>query len=322
MWWKRLAAVVAAVVLIGGAVAIRRSLDDDEASDRAPARVVCITELADACRTAATGLDDVEVSVADAGDTLDELVASSGDTPVWVTLDPFAPMVDTARAAASRDPRFSSYEAVASADLLVAVPAERVDVLRSHCSGDPLWRCVGSAAGEPWSEIGGQVGWGAVLPGIAPADRSAVGLVSFAEAVAGYFDDTSFSRTRWEADTGFLPWVRRLVAAVPTEVIGDRSPFAVMLTRPSALNVAAATAAEVMAAGATAERVASEYPAPMVRAEVIVAAASPGDAPASFVDRLGDALVGAGWDRTATGPSGVPSPGTMLALRDLWGQLT
>lgn len=315
-------AVVAAVVLVGGALAIRRALDGGTSSSGAPTRVVCVTELADACRSAAAGLDDVELSVADAGDTLDELTATAGDAPTWVTLDPFPAMVDTTRAAAGRDVLFTSLTAVASADVVVTVPNDRVDVLRSHCTGEPLWRCIGETSGRAWTAIGGEAAWGSVLPGIGPADRSAVGLVSFAEAVGGYFGETSYSRTRWEADAGFLPWVRRLTAAVPTEVIGDRSPFAVMLTRPSALNIAAATSAEVAAAGATADRVASEYPAPMVRADVIVAATDPGEVPARFVDRLGDALAGAGWVSPASGPSGAPSAGTMLALRDLWEQLT
>jgi hypothetical protein len=322
MWWRRLGAVVVAVVLVGGALAIRSSLDDDETSGGQTTRVVCITELADACRSAASGLGGMELSIADAGDTLDELSAAAGDAPIWVTLDPFPAMVDTARTTSGRDGLFASPTLVATSDLVVTVPDERIDVLRSHCGGQALWGCVGDAAGEPWADIGGESAWGSVLPGIAPADRSALGLLTFAGAVGGYFGDTSYSRTRWEADPGFLPWVRRLTSSVPTEVIGDRSPLSVMLTRPSALNVAATTSAELTAAGATADRVASEYPAPMVRADVIVAATSPEAVPSRFIDRLGEALVDAGWDRGAAGPSASPSPGTMLALRDLWEQLT
>jgi hypothetical protein len=322
MWWRRLGAVVVAAVLVGGALALRASLDDDGTSDGAPTRIVCVSELADACRAAAEGMDDVELSIADARDTLDALATTTDDAPVWVTLDPFPAMLDTTRTTAGRDALFPAATSVASSDITVTVPDERVDVLRAHCTGEALWRCIGSASGEPWADIGGEPGWGSVLPGIAPADRSALGLLTFAEAVGGYLGDTSYSRTRWEAEPGFLPWVRRLTSAVPTEVIGDRSPLAVMLTRPSALNIAAATAAEVASAGATADRVASEYPAPMVRADVIVAATSPDAAPSRFVDRLGDALTDAGWARPASGPSGAPSSGTMLALRDLWEQLT
>src|SRR5262245_51039689 len=173
MWAKRLATILVAVGLVVGAVLIRRNVieggddDGDDTSDPAD-ELVCLTELADVCATLGASDQDLTITVEDAGETLAR-VAEGEPAPLWLTFAPFPAMVEGGLYGAEP-------EVLAATRLAVATLAERADVLATGCAQATLWRCIGDAAGEPWSALGGQETWGAVKPSVGEADASAIAL--------------------------------------------------------------------------------------------------------------------------------------------------
>ena len=167
---------------------------------------------------------------------------------MWLTVQPFPAMVDVAahgapgwrRSAApptpSPPPRSSSPRRRAAAPRC----------WRPAAPATPLWRCIGDHAGAPWTDIGGDAGVAHVRPSLgrrrdARPPRSA----SFAAAVAGYFGTPAITRSAWEADPAFMPWLRRLAGAVSPSALSAGTPLATMATRAGALDIAATTDAEV-----------------------------------------------------------------------------
>ena len=209
----RLSALAVAIVLVVGSFLVRREIIDDDNGDPSEQQadeLVCITELADVCAAFAAGNDSVTVTVEDAGATLDRLAAIDSDTepPLWLTVEPYPAMVDSIRAGTRAEPLGYSTNVLAASQLGVALPPDgRLDVLLAACDGQPLWRCIGTNAGAPWSELGGEARWGTVRPALGDVDGSALGLSSFASSVAGYFNDADVSRSRWENDPAFIPWL-------------------------------------------------------------------------------------------------------------------
>jgi hypothetical protein len=323
---RRLLAVALAALLVVGALLIRSLVRDDaDPGDRTARLLICATELAAVCATPLRGIDDVVVEPA--GDTLDRWARGDGPPAgtVWVTFQPFPAMLDELRSpgsgATSGSTSGAVTESIGSAGLAVALPADHRAVLDAHCAGQAWWRCVGAAAGTLWSQLGGNDGWGTVRPALGDAGREAVPLLALAHATAGYLGTTDIRRSDWEADPSFLPWVRRLVNTVPTTVLSGGTPYATLLTRPSALDLASTTSAEV-ARRRPPDTLTIAYPDPVMDARVVVRIA-PGQAPpAGLLDELRGRASAAGWSGPSDADHAAPSPRTLLALRQLWIEAT
>jgi hypothetical protein len=306
---RRLATAVVAVALIVGAFLIRRNVieggDDDADADEAAepaAALVCITELEQVC----AGLESqgIDVTIEHAGATLARL-ADRASVPLWLTVEPFPAMAGS----------MASSDVLAASKLAVAVPEGHRDVLTARCAGQALWRCVGGLAGEEWGDVPGRV-----EPSVGDAGRSAVALASFASAVAGYFDNAEFGSVEL-ADPSLLPWVQRLVGAVPVQSLGARSPLTTMLPRPSLVNVAATSDAELAALDAPPGELESSYPEPSMWLQAVLAAPAGAEVPPDLAADAAAALRAAGWDRPEVATQPLPSATTMLALRQLWEDL-
>jgi hypothetical protein len=322
-------------VLIVGALALRRSVLDDDADDPptgstvattiAPSEageLVCATELAAVCRAVAADHPELAVRVEDAGTTLDALAAlPDGEAaPLWVTIQPYPAMVDTLRGT-SRQPLAATVEPLGASQLAIASPDDgRADVLVASCATDPLWSCIGRWAGTPWTDIGGEAAWRTVRPSLGIVERDAVALASFAAAVAGYFGTPQVSRNTWEADPAFVPWLRRLAGAVDESVLSGGTPLATMATRAGSLDIAATTDAEL--AGLGGDRFAVNYPEPSMWVEAVLAVPDGAAAPDGLAAEAAAALAAAGWGAADTAAASVPGASTMIALRELWRQAT
>jgi hypothetical protein len=140
--------------------------------------------------------------------------------------------------------------------------------------------------------------------------------------VAGYFGTPSISRTAWEADPAFIPWLRRLADAVSPSALSAGTPLATMVTRAGALDIAATTAAERTALGATADRYDASYPEPSMSVEAVVAVPGGIAVPDDVAAIATATLVDSGWDAAAADDESLPSASTMLALRTLWQEAT
>lgn len=327
---RRLGAVLAAAALIVGAVFARRALDDEDAAadddppvDVVPTTLLCITELRAACLAVAADHPELEVTVEDAGRTLDRLavLADPDEASLWATLEPFPAMVDVLRTTGGLALIEADVAPIAATRTAIALPSgARDDLLLAECADGALWRCVGDAAGVAWTEIGSDTDLGTVRPALGDVESSASALASFAAAMAGYFDDPDISRTRWEADPDFVGWLRPLARAVRTDQLSAGTPLATMVTRRGALDVAATTDAEAADVRASGQAFDIQYPEPSMWVEAVLAVPAGVAAPDDLATDLTAALTT--WTPTDQAGTALPDAGTMIALRTLWGDAT
>ena len=154
-------------------------------------------------------------------------------------------------------------------------------------------------------------------PALGDVDGSALGLSSFASSVAGYFNDADVSRSRWENDPAFIPWLDGLADTSSGVSLSGGSALGTMATRPSALDIAATAGFELASVDADSQRFARNYPAPEMWLQAVLAV--PGGAAAGdLAAELTELLRTSGWDDAATATTPVPSASTMLALRAYW----
>jgi hypothetical protein len=317
---RRVLAVLAAVTMIVLALLIRSAIDDDGGGDGGGGdggggedrvELLCAEELADVCQA----LEDQEIAdvrIEAAGDTLDQL----GDPEArfhddaWLTLAPFPGMVDERRVLELGNSLFGDTAATGfSTPLALAAYTDRADALEADCN-DVGWECLHSAAGDPWSEHHGEPAWQDVTLGYEPADTSATGLLLMTQAMADHRGEDFAGQ---DIDVRYL---RDLEDAVPTRTNAG-TPLEVLLVQgPPAFGVVGALGKDAEAAALT-ERGADLrvfYPAPMFRAEVVLA----GDAgELAGSDELEDALAEAGWEQGEDGID-LPEPGVVDAVRTAW----
>ena len=281
-------------------------------------QVTCSTEFATICE----GLGaDYDVTVESAGTTLDRLATATDDElpDAWLTLDPFPGMLDEIRVRANSLPAsVSANTAVAVTDPVLSLPADRQPVFSVACGANPPGRCVGDFAGSPWADLAGAGGPtipGRVKPAISDPAVEAIGLVSLANLVAGYFESTTFDANSSSDDLSFSGWLRNITNNVV--VIDDSStPLATMLVRVSSADIASTTTAEI---ATTPRATATDFPTVALSPAFPVTAvlATMGDESAALTSSLGDALIAAGWTAPAADAEPLPAS-TFNALRKVW----
>ena len=316
---KRLLAFLGAVALIVGAVFLRDALDNrsSDATDTTnkPAgrtvTVVCSTEFRAFCDQLDT--KKFIVTVEPAGATLDRLSASGAVAPdAWITLDPFPGMTDVLRDVDTLAPLSPDVVAVAADVPELAVTATRSDTLALGCSGRSVWNCIGGAAGLQWSTLSADATSGPVLPGITDPATEAFGLVSFANAVGGYFSNPALDTSSW-TDAGFRAWMRTVSAGVRVTVPGT-TPLDTMLVRKTEVNIAATTKTQTDASTRSNEfTVVPLDPA----IPVVAVVATFADGGNDVVGPITSLLRAGGWSAASDPKPQLPA-GTFVALRRLW----
>jgi hypothetical protein len=324
---KRLVATALSIALVIGALVVRRSVidDDDDAGGssggRSSSQLVCITELTSVCEELQVADPDFDVTIEDAGVTLDRLAAldDSEPAPLWLTVEPYPAMVDRLRAGARSDELGFETTVLAASQLGIAFRSDgRLDVLLERCQATTVsWRCIGDHVGDSWADLGGDQG-GVLRPAFGDVDRSALALGSFAGAVAGYFDDTAISSNRL-ADTSFVVWLRRLAAGTTSgSQLSGTTALATMTTRESAVTAAATASFEFNSLGASVERFELNYPQPDMWLQVVLATPGGVAAPDDLASDATALLRETAWDETAAAGAPLPSAATMIALLQLW----
>ncbi|MCU1364645.1 MAG: hypothetical protein JWN39_284 [Ilumatobacteraceae bacterium] len=316
---KRLLAFLGAVALIVGAVFARNALDDKSSDSTSSTgqstggnlTVVCSTEFADVC---AKLPPSDRVTVEPASQTLADLVKDGAQPPdAWVTLDPFPGMVDIQRQVATLDPLDPTIVAVATDVAEIAVAKTRADAFALACNGQPAWKCIGTNAGAQWTTLDPAAAGGKLLPGFADPDSEALGLITFANAVAGYLNNPDFSTSDWSDNAELNGWLRNLKNADVISANGA-SALDTLLVRATSVNVAATTGVELQASPSPDAVVASPTSPAVPIVAVVGAFTSKG---AAVAEQLSPLLTKAGWTR-ATDPEPQLPAGTFIALRKLW----
>jgi hypothetical protein len=333
--------VLAAAAMIVAALVVRNALDDgDDSGGRGGGGggelvVACPPELDDACATLDDGAD---VRVEPAAATADRLAQPDGGgdaaPDVWLAPAPWAEAVDDRRARAGLDDLLGEPSGViARSPVAVAIWDEQARALEAGaCGGTVTWLCLGDVAERPWSDVGGEPGWGRVIVGLTDPD-SATGRVVLGGAVAGFFGSGDYASNDFG---GSLPtWLLGIAASADAAASGE--PVAQMLTRGQGAYsaVGALEASARQAAGRDNLRVI--YPSPVVTADLVAIPVGDAADAASDVAADGDLrrrLAAAGWRVDGEPPAagvdeglalrdddGLPGGPVLQALVDLWDQL-
>jgi len=300
----KLLAFLVAVALVAGAFWYRSRSDGgglDIGGSGGTVKVACITELADVCRTALG--EGFDLTVADAGETAEELAASEGAAPysAWVTLDPWPAMVDVERRAQQRSPLFG-------------------DRATRHASTDVRTLSTPGARGDAarWDRLAARARTGANI-GV-PAHDTALGAVVEGQAAAGIVGNADFG------NEVFAEMVPELEAALRSATrLGGEEQLTRMVVQQGSYDAVAGFGFLVERTARTPEaerrRLVAVDTEPRARADVVVATTGTGDradrVTEQFTGETGaKALEAEGWTVPATkGPTGLPDPDVLVALR-------
>jgi hypothetical protein len=311
--FKRIAALIVAVGLVVSAISVRKALDDDGGGTATPSdstdasspgdlgQIVCIEDLRAAC----SGFDGVTIEPWIA--TVDRLAAGD-QIAAWITLAPLSALV----------PDLDETEALSASPLVFFSRPDRHDAFVAACAAESAWKCLGEDAGDAWDTLGGQSSWGKVIGGLPDPATSAVGAIALGAIAAGYFGDTTFTSRTIDGDDGFSGWFSAFSKAVPAVAL--QSPAALLIRRPSAVNVAIDTEAMVTAtAGDRLDEFAVIEPTPLTTATVVAvttAGTGLGDLPDGLLEAVRN--LWAGTPPVDDASNSTVSAATLVRLEQLW----
>lgn len=310
---KRIGAGLLAVMLILGALVVRdRVIEDDGAGatsgddsdegddDDRPAEVLyCVSELRDTCRAIEAELDSIEVRTATAGSTLDEIAAADPSGAMWLTMAPLPEMLAILRQSGSLDPIEFSATPLASSPLALVTRPDSSEALVAGC-GDPVdLACLSDQAD--------------LAPTFAGLD-TASGMLAVAAAASAFGGEALDVN-----DPRFTVWARTLKTAGASSLSGGTA-IQTIQTRPT---FGIAVGAEAELAEAQRPRFVVLGPARPIQYDVVLMVPSGVEVPPQLAPVAVESLTSNGWqpagaDATATG---LPSPGVILAVRDIWEDL-
>jgi hypothetical protein len=343
-------AIVAAVLMIATAFFIRsRTNAKDEATQIEASKVtgtlVCATELRTTCEQLDATYPDLDVRVEDAGVTADTLSGSAfnRDTAkidAWLAPKAYPAMVNDTRSRNSLDPALDDTSKVLGRSPAVIVGfRDRLAALAKECGvGDDQvdWKCVGSAAGRNWNDLGSQFG-GTVKPGIQPPDRSAAGLMVLSQGTAEQVGRPDFASNDLDEST-YQSWLSQLKRSINQPPSGS-TPLDLMLTQGVSVyqvvgSLEALAGPAVNAAG-NRDKLKVLYPANVTTADLVVVPVRGSDKGGRMKQLLESgaaaaSLAKAGWrvdgqssvdgvgNAALPDADGLPAAGALVALIESW----
>jgi len=320
----RLLAAVVAIALVAGAFALRGGLssDDDETTsgprDENPDdgddpaagayRILCDEDLGEAACEAVAALPGVAaVEVMAAGEVL--AAYTGGPTPdwdLWLTLDPMAGVLDTARDQAQLDPVTGTSTSVASSPLALLT----FDGSPLPCSDNVDWACVVQQ----------------VRPGVAvPSPTTSTGMVVVAAGTAGLVGTTTFGREvtdapEWDLIEDLLDDVETAAGRTTSQ---QTASMLVPGTASAAVTTAGLAAVRARTPGGQGRGLATAPLSPEVTVGVVLVGLGRGgdDAVRALGDGLTeqtvlDALAEGGWAGGPDASDGLPDPDVIYALQE------
>jgi hypothetical protein len=283
---ERLAAVAAAIALIAGAFVIRENVIDDGSNAGTGSQfdeIVCAAELP----------DDVCGREEPVATTADALIASPDRSITWVTPGPWPEMVNEARR--GEGVVFPSATPVASTTLMVVVRR-----MPPECEAALTWECLGDAAQSGASRISG------------PPRSTSTRLLAKAAMLSSYLGDDGYAINEVRDDPAVFDWIVAATEGVERGRRFQATSLADFLAIQGSADVFITTEAETRGL-----RLSAGYgiglPEPHVR--MVATVGSRGEPAKAIAERL----LRAGWDAaTQAGENdGLPSPGVLLALREV-----
>jgi hypothetical protein len=322
---RRVVAVLGAVLLVLVAVVARGALDGDDDSDGGSSgsdsdgsdgepgiSLVCIEELQAVCEALEEDGAIEGFSAEPAGDTVDRLADQDAElgADAWLTLDPFPGIADVAGDQAGEGRVFGDVEhSGRSTPLGLAVHPDRTAAVDDVCD-DVTWTCALDVAGDRWADHGADLP-GSIELGLPDPGSTATGLLLATQAVGEVVGTPDFA-------SNDLTGAQVSRALRVLDESGAEDPLTAMITRGAGqFTLVGALGNDADAIGATDQGagIGIFYPAPMFRAEVVLAA--PGGSAEDLLDEgaLADALGTSGWSDDAI-DTPLPDPGVLYALRE------
>jgi hypothetical protein len=319
---RRVVAVLGAVLMVIVAFLVRGVIDGDDDSGNDGSRgdggsdgevtLLCADELEGVCDALVAAGAIAGFDSEPAGETVDRMVIQGADLGAdgWLTLDSFPQQVDVVRELNTDNSIFGEPTATDhSTGLAIVAASDRGEALSNDC-GDVDWNCLQPIGGDAWSDHEGEASWGAIKLGYDAPDTSATGLLVLTQAMAGHAGRTDFAAQdidrRWLADLENAVPTRPTTTVLDTLVLQGAAAFgAVGALDNAAQDAAGSRDLEIF------------YPAPMFRAEVVLAAV--GGDPDGLLDEddLDDALSALDWE-AGQDADPLPSAGALVALRRAW----
>jgi hypothetical protein len=285
----RILAFVVAIAMVGGALVYRASQDSSGPTGASgDPRVVCAAELGPVCDVISGAI--VEPVHITADRLAGARTAADADIAAWLTPGPWAEMIDAQRKQQSKPALFGRPERLAHTAL---VAVQKTPPL---CLAPVTWKCLGDAAQAPGAAVGAD-------PKTSPA-----GLFIRAALLSGFFGRTDFASNDFEDAPGWLDNVERAVATASSKQASDLTRF--LVSAPDVRVFLTTAQAAGRAPGLA-------VPDPVASVTVALAP-SAGVKPGLDSAKIRDALQANGWVvGPPSGGDGLPSPGVLLALREV-----
>lgn len=363
---KRFWALLAAVIMVLSAVLVRGLIHDGSGAgdptkgSDANLALICGPELLAACNAIAKVTDGVSVTEQPEQQTASKLASGQqelGENRVWLAAGDWPEITSAGLGSGAGEAQMAE---LASSEVLARSPAvimgrtERIDAALSGCETLD-WSCLGDAAGSPWTDLGGEAGWGDVKVGLPDVD-AASGMVSVNQAVASRVGPGGFATNDLDEPT-VAGWFERL-ARESASSGSSLEPLAELIRVQGSLSMAGALESDAvreLGNAASAGSFTVIAPEPVATADVRLWAPSKQTAD-SVIDRLGAesltaALSDTGWripgepgaasqppggasigadmpsldtalpDTAPPDRSGLPSPGTIFTVNNRWKDL-
>lgn len=302
----RVLAVLAATAMIIAAFAIRSARDGGDQPESGDFVLVCDEILEDVC--AAVDGDGVRVTVEPAATTADRIAGLDRDAVelgAWLTAGPWPAMVNAARDADGREPLFRTDPIAATPLALVAeIDSDQIP----QCIAEaPNWRCIADAAASGFRLS-------------APPQRSSLRLLGRAAVASGYFEG-DFARNDLVERADVVSSIKAVDRRIEESRRSGGATLELLVANPAFADGFVTTSAEgnrLLQVAANSSR---------------FALVTPGDPPVFVTATLGT-LAGSsrpliredlfpiferlGWQKPVA-EDGLPSPGVLHALREIFG---
>jgi hypothetical protein len=314
----RILALVGAVAMVVAAIVVRNHLDERAVT----AHLTCDTELADVCDAIEKATPGVTVTVEPAGTTADRLVALPPDADPgvdgWLTVGPWAEMVDAERTRNAAPKLFTTTSAPVSSPLVAVVENQRAATVRKSCGDPPNWACIPSLFPKGWGDSGGNAAFGPVKEDVPDPGVNGDGLSALGAMTTAALKGEPFAR-----DNDAVLQVLRNARGAQLKA-GDDAVTTMLLSGGFAqidvVTTTEATANSVLATAANRNSVSLLYPAPVTSAVVQFGEGSSGKAAAKLAAAVSSTgrqkLEAAGWKPGAGATT--TDAGTLAALRSMW----
>lgn len=317
---KRFLALLAAAALVVGAIAVRGLIDDGDSAARTDSlTLICGPDLEEPCKKLATEGESVEVVIEDESTTAGSIASGElrlGESTAWLAAAPWPPIAAASSTGGEGFPDLVGSAALAASPAVIVARTDRMEAITATC-GTVTWACIGERAGGPWTDLGGQTGWGRVEVGL-PAPQTGGGVVALDQAIASRVGRTDFAINDLDDDPATAAWFDRLVSESKSNERKGLTPLQQFIRLPGSLGVVGALEAEArqeISRASAGSAMAAVVPEPVSLAQVRLWSAD-GESLSAASDRvdlevLSTLLEDSGW--TGPGNASDPGAGTMVA---------